>query len=786
MNDSSNRIEAPAAFASSPAISLAALVWLIGFTVVFFLLELPNNRPLHRYEIIPEIPHQLLRLMDVLDPPRDPDTLPSGISFLPQRLPAFGIALLMLFAAHGWGCTLNRVLPSQMNWTTVEGYYFRTVAGLGVMSLVTLGLGLIGLLSTSLFWLLTVLPIGLGVIFRGHDVSKNSLSPQNNPGTSRGNWLPWVVLACVAPFVVAMAFGAASWQTDFDVNEYHLGGPKEWFLAGQISFLPHNVYTSFPFLTEMLLLQGMVLSGDWNWGSLAGQTLLMLMALLTALGLWCSLRRWCDARSGWWGVLVFLTTPWIYRISIIAYAEGGLATMLFAAFAACLVVSDRTHQAEGTPWRSAVWVGFLAGSAMSCKYTGLVSAVIPLGLWLLVDQLSRCSRLTESAQRQPVSKVLLLIVAYVGGTGLAVGPWLLKNACETGNPVYPLGYRVFGGRDLDDELAEKWRRGHARPSKHSLVDEVRDFGFRIVDVAMINDWQSPLVFGLASLAIVVATSANRRLRYASILAGLAVGWQFLTWWLFTHHLDRFWVPLIPLAVWLAGVGATAITDHRLRIGMIGIAAACTLYNFVFCTSGLGGYNSGLTELNKAQDFTTRITGPDVASMNQMVANGTLPKNARVLCVGEAELFPAKFDYLYNTVFDHSLFETWLADASTGTSSGDRDLLPASQIQAVLKEHRVTHIYVNWQEILRYRQSYGYTDFVHPRRFAALQSMGILGPSMKFPIAGAGYQDAATMQPHDRKLIETWAPELLQTQGSQTVFVTGQLFPVLESGSNGVP
>ena len=47
----------------------------------------------------------------------------------------------------------------------------------------------------------------------------------------------------------------------YDVLEYHLGGPKEFFDAGRISFLRHNVYSNFPFNAEMLYLVSMILSG---------------------------------------------------------------------------------------------------------------------------------------------------------------------------------------------------------------------------------------------------------------------------------------------------------------------------------------------------------------------------------------------------------------------------------------------------------------------------------------------------------------------------------------------
>ena len=34
-----------------------------------------------------------------------------------------------------------------------------------------------------------------------------------------------------------------------------------------------------------------------------------------------------------------------------------------------------------------------------------------------------------------------------------------------------------------------------------------------------------------------------------------VAYLFATWWLFTHRLDRFWLPLLPPLAVLAGLGA---------------------------------------------------------------------------------------------------------------------------------------------------------------------------------------------------------------------------------------
>jgi hypothetical protein len=140
-------------------------------------------------------------------------------------------------------------------------------------------------------------------------------------------------------------------------------------------------------------------------------------------------------------------------------------------------------------------------------------------------------------------------------------------------------------------------------------------------------------------------------------------------------------------------------------------------------------------------------------INDEIAAGRLPQDTKVLCVGEAALFHAKFPYVYNTVFDRSIFESWFAER---TDEGLR-LRSADQIRATLKDHGITHLLVNWAEILRYREpgSYGYTDFAHPDRLQELQKAGLIGPALPLP-------DRVTFAPASPKTqqqVKDWAPGL---------------------------
>jgi hypothetical protein len=78
-----------------------------------------------------------------------------------------------------------------------------------------------------------------------------------------------------------------------------------------------------------------------------------------------------------------------------------------------------------------------------------------------------------------------------------------------------------------------------------------------------------------------------------------------------------------------------------------------------------------------------------------------------------------FDHpvVYNTVFNHETIETLARDRSP------------VQVRRALRERGITHVYVDWPEIARYRApgNYGFTPFVTPELFAGLVNAGVLEP-----------------------------------------------------------
>ena len=142
------------------------------------------------------------------------------------------------------------------------------------------------------------------------------------------------------------------------------------------------------------------------------------------------------------------------------------------------------------------------------------------------------------------------------------------------------------------------------------------------------------------------------------------------------------------------------------------------------------------------------------------------------------MFDARFRLVYNTVFDRSIFQEWFAAENPGVPAGDLPLRPAGEIRKKLREEGITHVLVNWQEIVRYRpsSSYGYTDFVAPRRFLELARMGVLSPAKT--LAYGDYAKLSESEPDQREEVDVWGPELKTVIDDKPAWKTIQIFKVM--------
>jgi hypothetical protein len=607
----------------------------------------------------------------------------AGFPRLVDRLPVVGLGGVILAAIFGLGSVVVRTLW-KTDFVGRPGERMLAAAAIGfpAWGTMTLVLGRLGLTARPL-WIMLVGAFSLFFFFelvRGRKISARNDSESLFVSRLRTffSCVPWPAW----PFVIILTMASMLPTIDFDCIEYHLQGPKEYYQSGRIEFLGHNIYTNMPFGVEMLHLTAMIVADDWKTGALAGQWLIGMHALVTAAFLVAIGGRLGSRKTGWWAALFYLSAPWTYRIAAIPYVEGPLC----AAMAAWIWSMERAQRDRSI--RSWVLVGIVSGWAMSCKYTAILPVVVPGAVMLPLVCLKFRS--------------LKPLVGVIVGGSLIFGPWLAKNVVDTGNPVYPLAWSVFGGGDRNADDDAKWTRAHGRKPV-----EMSDLGQSIVDVAGRNDWQTPLFFAFIPLALLVR-SANRK--SLGMLAMLAA-WIFASWWLFTHRLDRFWLPIQPVLALLAGAGAVAMSGLAggkiWRAAFVGI---CLLSNWIYCSTALAGLNEWTTPLERLwKSVPERLYPASVAVDRSMTADD------KALLVGQAAVFYWEGPILYNTVFDHERIET----IAQGKNS--------AQIKETLKELGVTIVFVDWPEIERYRSpgNYGFTSFVTREFFDGLVKDGVL-------------------------------------------------------------
>jgi len=677
--------------------NLAVVLGLAVYAVAFYAVSLPSvcndaGRPLLRIELL----GQLLLLPEKWLTPNWFGT-PPEFSVL-DRLPVLLGAAVILAWAMALGWLLLRLCRADRGWQKAEIAVFATAVGLSVLSTWTLLLGLFGIMERlAVFVVPAVLTLAtcFWVWRRGKspnhldstrsevpchpeqcEESGNKQKPlccAQNDGLHSSLELNLCWLWLGLPFVAVIFLAAMLPPLDFDVREYHLQAPKEFFQQGQITFLPHNVYANMALGTEMLSLLAMILTGDWQLGALVGKTVIAAFTPLCAWALFLAGRRMFSPTAGVVAALVFVSTPWVVSIASGGFVEGASACYLFLAIYALLRGNEKNTS-------NILLAGYLAGSAVATKYPAALFVLLPLAVWLVFRE--------RSAKRLGV----FLLAAAVG-----CGLWFGKNAIQTGNPTYPLLYDVFGGRTWTFEKEQQWNQVH-RPHDFSAATFSQDLG----RVILTSEWLSPLVIPLAFLAFIGQGTRGTRwplLAYA--------GFVMAVWWLFTHRIDRFWIPVLPVLALLAGAGACWTSDRWWRVFLSLLLVLGLGANFLVASAGQGNaWFVRLAHLRQA---------PAWIDPWHLYFNKEMSKDEALLTVGDAAVFDLKPRVYYNTCFDDCLFEQWIRDKSL------------AEIRATLKSRHIAYVYVHWGEIERYRATYGFTEFVQPSVFDRLVAQGLLEP-----------------------------------------------------------
>lgn len=504
------------------------------------------------------------------------------------------------------------------------------------------------------------------------------------------------------------------WQEEgygYDVLEYHLQVPKEYYQAGRISYLPHNVYGSFPSVVEMLYLLNMVLLEDDVDTGTSANLIHFSFALLTVYAAWVLGSLW-SRRAGVVSGVAMATTGWLGYLSGLAYVENGMIFFGLAA-TAVLLRSSRHTPDEAAPGESLrrrrgyiALAGLFAGFACGCKYTAIPMIAGPL---LIATFLLPKQTIRHKFENGLIFALLALV---------SFSPWLIRNMALTGNPVFPLVNRVFDAspEGWGPEQTDRWERGHQPgESERTIVGRLQALWRHVPADGLQRFGPAILLLGLVGLL-------GRKRDRTDLILVVILSLQLVVWLFATHLYARFAVVfLIPLTL-LAGRG---VMDGGRRANLL-ISVLCVgaCWNFYFAAKlvgsegALGGPGSSFYD------------GDQPGYEYFKLVNDELPGYAKILLVGEARAFYFRRPVSYNVVFNRNPFAQVVR-----TSRSERQILDW------LADEGYTHVLVNWLEIQRLRTSYGFPAEIDEALFERLALAG-LSPLRHYNLPGSNMRQVS--------------------------------------------
>lgn len=665
-------------------------------------------------------------------------------------------SLAFLTVAYLSGRLVLGLLRLSRGLSRPERLFFALAAGLAVESFVGTALAATGALGAlvarrALFLgvlVVVTLTLSLGNLIFARPRRKTALFEKNRierrPLTLA---LALMTLLFLALYILAGTFP----PYEYDMLEYHAQAAREIVAAGRIDFFPHNAYMNMPLGAEMFLLWGEALCAAFApgrffglMGVCCGKTLLAGLAPITALGLYAFSRRFFHSRrTGIVAAFGYLAFPGVFQTFACGLNDGALGLAAFACFYAVLLTATKKRIGF------AALAGLFAGFAVSIKYTGVVFVALPAFVALAAPLVRRVFQngerttfTTDDAVRPRRLSAAMLAVFFVTATAVG-GYWYVKNACFTGNPVWPLCYGLFGDSTglWNDALNERWTTAH---SPHGWTFSA--LGGPLAAFTAGDAFASPFfaLFGILVLALIPLWTqrggpiAPQERRFA-FAVGTAMGYAlfFVVLWLAaTHRLLRFLDPVAPiLALLVAAAFVRFVESFRNRW------AAGTLWTLLI----FSGWYALVLDATASSDLfaplsTVACDAGRYGDWSAEIARGNFSPTdqSRLLLVGEARAFAYRVPIEYSTCWNRSplidsLPASYLARRGSMNAarpgSFDFTRAEADTLAENLARRQIGYLLVDYGEIDRFNATGNYglcdADLLCRPFFESLEKAGVL-------------------------------------------------------------
>lgn len=552
------------------------------------------------------------------------------------------------------------------------------VFGLGIISLLTLCLGMAGFLNKQVISLFVIVLILFSIkktILIIKEFFKWLREHEVDPFDFK-----WKIIAFIFSIIILIYLCAAIVpETNYDVLEYHLAVPEQDIRVGEITPQPYNFYANMPFGVEMIYTFGMLFEGGAsaetpkiiNFGFLI-LSLFLLNGIMRELYCVRIIRAFC--------IILYLCILTTFRMSVGAFADLGVT--IFVASAVLLFLISLSSSRK----RCLIFASFFLGFASCCKYPAIGIWVIPYLLILL--PIATAFFLKDKwnyISKKSFVKLYALLLFFMGLFIFIIFlPWMIKNTLYAGNPVYPFFSKIFGSDLMNYERSQKIISVHGTVSLLSIAYLKAIFG------------KLNLVGWIFLLPIIALFKEDYLFKKKTLALWLYLAGAICVWATVKDSPDRFFAPGFLIICGLTGGMINSFYERKYFKSLI----VLPYFIFIFAQTQMMFFN--LVNYDFLSYALGSMTQEEYLKKNLKgyydaveYINKELPDNSKIFFVYEARTFYIEKEVMANTVHDTCpLYE--IAKVST---SGE-------EIINTLKQQGFTHILVNEIELQRIEASFG--------------------------------------------------------------------------------
>lgn len=319
-------------------------------------------------------------------------------------------AIFIFIIISLFGRKIFRLFKTELEF--YEELIFSIALGLGIFSYIILFLGLLGLLYKNLFLGIFIF---MGVILIPE--AKKFIREFEKPKI-KFNWMALLIIL----FLLLNFIGSLAPPTGWDTQKYHLSCQEEYIENKQISYVP-ILHCDLPALANMFILLGMILKND-----IVAKLIFYFVFLSLVFAIYTFSKKYFGEKCAILSTLIFVSLP-----NIIYYAST-LHTDIFLSLFTFLSIFSFYYWIKEKKLKWALITSVLIGFVFATKITGAIQVLSFVVLFSLKFFVTKDKK-----------KIFLHGLIFTLIISAIIGVWLIKSFIFTGNPVYPVGYNVFGG-----------------------------------------------------------------------------------------------------------------------------------------------------------------------------------------------------------------------------------------------------------------------------------------------------------------------------------------------------